>query len=236
MKKLNTTVRGELATTVLVVLGIAALGLFVAKPRMLDGDSKRAAASTEATAKLDAAVTQQGAEAAASVVKISEANSSAPESLERTFISKEVPVVLAKLPSPDPQALIEAEKRKVAVLERRLAETDKLYEKEMYRADQLAREHAEALKARKDADLRLEQAASLHLGMQRQRNQMFLALGILGVIIIYLKLTHLSPGAVADAVIDLRNKVHADPVSALDGPASRLQQRYINFLTRLKSK
>ena len=220
-----------------VLIGIAVVGvagLFVAKPKFLHGDSRRAAASTEATAAVDAAVTKQGAEAAASVVKIGEANATAPDSKEKDFIAREVPVALAKLPAPDAQALIEAERRKAAVLAGQLEAVSRLYDQALKRADVLERERAAALAERRAADLRLEQAAAEALGAERTRNG-FIFCGVLAVgLYLYVKLTHFSPSAIAEAVADIKAGVH--PITALDTVAGRLQQRLVNFLGRLKAR
>lgn len=225
--------RGAVDLIVIGVIAIAAaIGVWAIKPRSIDGDSRRADASAEATRKLEEAVNKQGAEAAASVTKIGEANASAPESREKTFIEKEVQVVMTKLPAADPKALIEAERRKVAILEGKVEESGRLYELALKHSRQLQQERDEAVLYRRQVDEKLAEIAALRLGEARQRNQMFLALGAAILIILYLKLTHFSPGTIRKSISDIRNNVYPDPVTAIDVAASPLQQKYVNLLSR----
>ena len=113
---------------VIVALALLAGVAWFAKPSLFPGQSKRAAASTQATAAVEATTNAQGASAAASVAKIGEANAAAPASPARDFIGREVPMALSRLPAPDPQALLEAEKRRVDVMQGRLYEARRLYE------------------------------------------------------------------------------------------------------------
>jgi hypothetical protein len=218
-----------------IIAGIAAvglIGLFVIKPKATHGESRRAAESTETTAALVAATTKQGAEAAASVVKIGEANAQLPGSALSTYIAKEVGVALAKLPPPDPLALLEAEKRKVAVLEGKQEVIASLYNEALHRADTLERERSKALAAKQEADLRLEQKAAEHLGMERQRNQILVIAAIAVGLYLYVKFTHFTPSAIAGAIADIRKGTYPDPVTAIDIKASILQQKIVSILHR----
>jgi hypothetical protein len=197
--------RGEVATIVLlavVLLGGGAWGL--SKTKWFSKESKRAQTSTDTTNDLLAAKDKQAAVAAASVVKIGEANQTAPESPEKTFIRREVPVALASLPAPDIEALIAAEKRKVAVLEGRLVEADKLYGDAMERADQYQKEAQRAIAAKRASDLALQQAAAQALGAEQERFWfMLIAIGA-GALYLWTKLSHVSPLSLSAAVRDLR--------------------------------
>lgn len=240
--------RGEAAAIVIGVVALCTVLVWMFKPRMIHGESRRAKASTEstaqvetATAAVDAAASQRAAAAAASVVKIAEANSTAPASAEKDFIGREAPVALANLPAPDPQALLEAERRRVAVMEGRLAEASKLYEAAMRSSAESAKELADlranlatAQAERRSADAAIAEAAAANLALERQRNQFVVALVIAVCAWLYVKFTHLSPGAMAEAVQDIRGG-KVDPIVALDGVATRLQQRYVKLLTKLKS-
>lgn len=152
--------RGEVVVIVLAVLAALGVGAWIVKPSWFPGAAKRAANSTKATAELVAATEAQGASAAASIVKIAEANGMAPESPSRSFIAQESPLTLSLLPKPDPKALLEAERRRSAVMEGRLEEAQKLYQTQAKEAARLQRERDEALAARRAADLALEQAAA----------------------------------------------------------------------------
>lgn len=232
------TLRATRGLAPLVILAIvAAIGgaVVVLKPKVFHGDSQRAAASTEATARVESATTKPAAEAAASIVKIGEANAAAPDSRQRDFIAQEIPVALAKLPAPDPQALLEAEKRRSAVIEGRLEEARGLYSTALQRAVILQRERDAALASRRAVDAELSQVAAERLGAERQRNQ-FIAVAMLALaLFLYVKFTHLAPGALAEAVHDIReNKV--DPLHALDAVTSRTQQTIVSWLAHLRKK
>jgi hypothetical protein len=236
--------RNSRGTVVVEVVVVLALIFLVAKPAFLDGDSRRAKKSEEATAavvatvdKVDEAEKKRSAVAAASVVKIGEANATAPASPEKEFIAREVPVALANMEAPDPHALLEAERRKVAVLEGQIALADRLYGDAMSKAEKLSeakakaeRERDLALAARDRIDRDLSEAAAAKLAMERQRN-IFILVGALAVgLWIWAKITHFSPGQVASAVKDLNAKTYPDPVTALDTAATPLQQKLVRFI------
>lgn len=220
--------KGIAPLVILVAILASGLGLKIAKPKFLHGESRRAEASTAATANLEAATNKQGAEAAASVAKIGEANAVAPDSPAKDFIAREVPLAQSKLPAPDPTALIEAEKRRAAVMQGRAEEAERLYATAMQRAAVLEKERSAALVARREADLALEQSAAEQRGAERQRD-IFILAGVLGVALyLYAKVTHLSPGAIASAVADIRNG--QDPVTAIDIVAGPLRQKLVSFI------
>jgi hypothetical protein len=224
---------GAAVLVVVVGLLLGGLGLFIAKPRFMHGDSRRARQSQEASAALQEAATKQSAEAAASVVKIGEAAATAPESPERTFITRDVPVALAKLPSPDPSALIEAERRKVAVMEGRLEEAARLYDKALKRAETLEREKAAAMAERQRVDQELQSVAAERLGAERQRNAMVAVAVLLILLYGWAKYTHFSPAQIAQAAVDIRGGAKA--ITALDGVATMYQQKLVKRIARLKA-
>lgn len=229
--------RGEALTIVLlaiVLIGGGAIGL--SKTKWFHGDTKRANKATDTTTALVEATAKQGAVAAASVVKIGEANATAPESPEKSFIAREVPVALASLPKPDPEALLQAERRKVAVMEGRLAEASNLYGDALKRADQLERERAAALAAKLKADVELQRVAAERLGAEKQAFWAFCLVGAIALLYIYTKLSHLSPSALAEAVRDMKGGAgEANPaVAALDGVTTRFQQSIIRTINKLK--
>lgn len=216
---------------VVILLALLGVGLWAAKPGWFPGASRRAKTSTQATAKLEAATTSRDAYASASVVKIGEANTAAPESLAKSFISREVPVALSLLPPPDPMALIEAERRRAAIMEGRLIEASLLYEKASKRAEQLQAERDRALRAREAADEALIVAAAEQHAKQVQLLGLGAAALILGCGFIYLKFTGITPTALGVAVADIRKGT--DPTVALDTVLSRFQQRKVNRESRL---
>ena len=238
MLKSTKSNRAETTLLILAILGLLGLGaLGLSKTKMFNGDSKRAASSAETTSTLVDTTNKQSAVAAASVVKIGEANSEAPDSPTKNFISREVPLVLAALPAPDIQALIQAEKRKVAVMEGRLQEASLLYGDAIKRVERLEREKSQALSAKRASDQELLQVAAERLGAEQQAFWAFIIAGAVGVLYLYTKLTHLSPHALASAVLDIRGgsieSNHA--IQALDGVTTRLQQKMVSTISKLSN-
>jgi hypothetical protein len=206
--------RGEATVLVVVIVAVIGLATWIFKPALFGGASKRAAQGTQATAQLEAAHAAQGAAAAASVAKIGEANTAAPASPARDFITQEVPVALARLPSPDPAELLAAEKRRSAVMEGRLDEARRLYEQSAKTSARLQAERDEALAARRAADLAHEQAAAA----EHARTVQLLGAGVVVVLIgaawLYTKVYSIGPHTIGAIAADIRAKV--DPLKALD--------------------
>lgn len=225
--------RGETVVIVLVIAGLLGIAAWALKPKFLDGDSRRAERSRETTAELIDAQKARSAAAAASVVKIGEANATAPDSLEKDFIAKEVPVALSNLEAADAQKLIEAERRKVAVLTGQVEAANALYEKALKAAQAEAARAQKAEAEKLETDNELSRVAAERLGAERQKRIfMLVAAGIL-VLWLYVKVTHLSPNAIAEAVTDLRTNGKVDAIQAIDSVASRTQQRLVRLFTKL---
>ena len=205
--------KGETSTVVLIVLALAALG-FVKIPALFDRDTARAEDSQQATEQLLDAQKKQGAYVAASVQEIGVANAMAPESPSKAFISREVPVALSSLPSADPMALIEAERRRVAVMEGRLTEANRLYGEEAVRAEKLASQLALAQEARRQADQALLEAAAAKKAKDQQMRIIMLIAGLLAVLWVYSYLTRLGPKSIGMIAADIRSGSH--PIAALD--------------------
>lgn len=155
--KSNRALTGVEVAIALAVLG--ALGWFTL-PKIFHGATRRAENSAKATAALEDATRAQGASAAASVQKIGEAAAMAEPSPAIDFIRQETPVALAKLPAPDPQSLLEAERRRTAVMEGRFELAKSLYVGAYERAEKLQSERDKALEARRQADAALLEAAA----------------------------------------------------------------------------
>jgi len=225
--------KGIAPIIILVTLSVLAATAWVAKPKIFHGETKRAKAAETAATNLQAVDNKQGAVAAASVVKIGEANAIAPDSPAKNFIAKEVPVALANLPTPDPQALIEAEKRKNAELQGRLNEANYLYASALKNASELQRQKEAALAASKRSLEALNEAAAAHRAAQRQRDLAILAVVAVLALYVYAKITGLGAGSIAAVVSDVKAGVH--PIQALDTVTNTLQQKIIKALVKLKS-
>lgn len=231
--------RGEVTLIVLLavlVLGGGAWGL--SKTKWFHGDSKRAKTSTETTDALLAAKDKQAAVAAASVVKIGEANTTAPESPNKVFIGREVPVALASLPPPDAEALLAAERRKAAILEGRLIEADKLYGEAMKSAAQYQQEAARAIAAKRASDLALEQAAGEARGAEQQAFWFMLIAGAAVALYVWTKLSHISPLSLSAAVRDIREGTgETNPaIAALDSNTTPFQQLNVALMHWARKK
>ena len=223
--------RGEVVTIVLICCALLG-GLFlVKKPKVFDKRSKQADSSVVATANLENVTNERGSQAAASVVAISKANTLAPDSPTKDFITKEIPVALANLPAPDALALIAAESRRAAVMEGRAIEAEKLYAAALQNASTLQKERDTALAARRAIDSQLVEAAALQRGAEGERN-LFIIVAVLSVALwLYCKITHFSPSAIASAISDIRKG--SDPVTSLDIAASPLQQKIVDRIVKL---
>lgn len=178
----KSSIRGDGGVSVVTVIAIVALaGWLVPKlaPSFFDKRTKQAEQSQAASAQVEKAVAQAvraeqatGAVVAASVQQIGVAAGQLPESPQREFIAREASLVIPPLlPAPDPAALLAAERRRVAILEGRLAEADKLYaiatrdsakllERAVKAEGRLAREFAE----RRAVDTELAESAAYARG------------------------------------------------------------------------
>lgn len=205
--------KGVAAVVVIAVVAVLGLVGWITKPSLFPGASKRAAASTQATARVETAVNAQGASAAASVVKIGEANAVAPASPAKDFISKEVPIALGRLPAPDPQELLAAEKRRAAVMEGQLDEARRLYEAASKQSSQLQHERDAALAERHNVDLKLEQAAAA----EHARTVQLMGASLFAVLALaawaYLKIYHVSPATLGLMAAEIR--AGENPIQAL---------------------
>lgn len=223
--------RGFAPIVVLYAAAAVALVLFVAKPKVFHGDNRRAKASAESTAKLEAATTAQGAAAAASVVKIGEANASAPESPAKNFIAQEVPAALAKLPAPDPLELLAAEKRRAAVMEGRAEEAAHLYGLETARASALQRDLTTALAARRQADAALSEAAAARLATERQRTLWIVIAGLVAALWLYARAFSITPASLGSIAADIRSGT--PPIQAMDTHLAPWLHASVNRAARL---
>ncbi|MBS0229456.1 MAG: hypothetical protein JSS23_12295 [Proteobacteria bacterium] len=209
--------RGEAATIVLITLAAAGLiAWFV--PKLWHKNTRNAEASTQATEQVDTAMRDRlaaniakAASAAAGVATIGRATSDLPASPATEFVRAEVPAVLAKLPAPDPAALLEAEKRRVAVMEGKLQLAQKLYQEEGDRAAKLERDLAEkqhalekAMEERRAVDTRLVATAAAQVAQSRQK-WIFVGTTIVALALgLWIKLNGISIGTLGMMAADIR--------------------------------
>ncbi len=218
---------GEIVVILCLILSLAA-GVVLFKPKFLDGDSRRAAQSQTASATVEATVKEsltselaKGAAAAASVQAIANAAPDLPPSPATDFIRREVGIPLALLPKPDYQALLEAEKRRVAYMDGKLEVANKLY-------SEVESKNIDLIKAKEAADLKLQQAfierravdselsevAAARLSAEHQRNLFILVAVILTGLWFAAKFYGVSPKSMGAILADIRNGT--DPTVAFD--------------------
>jgi prepilin-type N-terminal cleavage/methylation domain-containing protein len=222
--------RGFTTLEVLAVVAVVGVVLVWLKPKLGSGKHD-AQASVAATAAVVQTVDAQGASAAAGVVAIGTANSMAADSPSKSFIAREVPSVLSKLPAPDPVALLEAEKRRAAVMEGRLEEASKLYEREAKRAEKLQQERDTAIAERQAVDVRLSEAAAAREAAQRQSLIFKAGMAAVGLLAAAIWFYRVSPTSLGRIVADIRAGVPA--TAAFDAHTSPLLQKHINRAARL---
>lgn len=206
--------RGSATIIAIVLVALLGGGLFVFRPAFLHGDSRRAKESAAATVAVERTAGAQGGAAAASIQKIGEANQEAPLSPSRDFIAREVPLALSYLPKPDPAKLLEAERRKVAVMEGQIAEARRLYEDAAKTSAALQRERDAALAARRAVDAELAEVAAARLAAERQRAALVVVAVLLLAAWIYAKFFGISAGTLGRIAADVRSGV--SPIAAMD--------------------
>ncbi len=177
---------GTVVVEIVVVLALIGGATFFAKNMFGKKDRERAEMSVDATEALLAAGVEQGEEIAASVTAIGTANAEAPESPSKAFITREVPVTLSMLPEASESALKAAEQRRMAVMEGRLHEANRLYVDVFEKAQDLQRQLDAAIFRRKQADEALVVAAQARSDAMFQRT-IYIAIGALAFVLYFLR-------------------------------------------------
>lgn len=167
-----------------ILLGIGVVVLITAvaapkvAPKLFDGRTREAEASKDASAEVEkrlaAAVEgerKKGAVVAASLNQMGVAAGQLPESPQKTFLVREGAFTSALLPAPDPEALLESERRRIAILEGQLQLADKLYARASKDNADLIADNAKlrvkvatALAERREADAALAESAAFQRG------------------------------------------------------------------------
>lgn len=207
-----TSNKGEAALWLLAALAFAAG--WVTLPDWFNKDKDRAEQSEETTEQLVAAYENQGGGAAASVVSIGVANDMAPESPSKAFISREVPQALSLLPNARADALIEAERRRVAVMEGRVEQANALYAEARGESARLKQDLEKALREKRESDAALMEAAVAKAAAEKQTRIFMLVAGLLVVLVLWVKLTGVGPATLGKIAADVRQGAH--PIAALD--------------------
>lgn len=235
--------RGEITlATVLIIALVGGLGfLAFKKPKSMDKASRTATASQKVSAELEAAhqaelqaLRNKSSSAAAGVTTIGKVADGLPDTPTKEAIVSEVGVVNSKLERPDTAELLAAERRANAILTGNIAEARRLnalaYEHSSQLQNRVVEAETRTAKAeaeRQAVDLRLSEAAAKALGAEQASNRWKFALWVLAVIYLYTKLTHVGPGALAEAVKDIKGGTAG--VTALDSVTTRFQQSVARF-------
>ena len=238
------SISGSALVVVVVVLAITTL-LSLFKPKILDGDSRRADASKQASTQVETgaqkaldAEREKGAEAAASVQSISNAVGDLPPSRATDFVRREIAVPLSLLPKPNYQALLEAERRRAAVMEGKLQLIESLYRDESSKTAKLLEDSnrtaaalQKAFVERRAVDSELAEVAAARLAAERQRNAFFLAAVAAVALWLFSKFYSVSPSSIGSIIADIRNGV--DATTAFDTHTSPLLHKHIARATKL---
>lgn len=237
--------RGVGVVEVVVVVAVLGLVGWLAKPRLLDGESRRADASAAASAQVETAVARavaaeqaKGATVAASVQQIGLAAAAADPSPHTDYIIRESAWVAPLLPSPDAAAQLAAERRRLAMVEGRLDEARRLYataDKDraalLARAERAEGATAKAFAARRQADAALAEAAAANLALKRRSAQQWLTIGALVILAVFLWLNGISPAKIGRAMADIR--AGTSPAAAFDTVLPEWIQSRVNRAARL---
>lgn len=227
--------KGAAQLVVILVVALLGGGTFLAfKPKVAHGESRRADKSEQTTEELLAALNHKSSVAAASVVKAGEVVSILPPSREKEFIGQELTIAGSLLEPANQQALIEAERRKNAVLSGQVEESRVLYREAYEKNDKLEKLVIKVVAAKRASDDELQETAALHLGAERTSNQYKLLAAALAALYFYTKWSHVSISSVADAAKGIREGEH--PIAALDRITSRSQQLIASWIVHMKSK
>lgn len=243
--KLHTR-RAEIVTVVLAAVAIVGVSAWLFKPKFLHGESRRAEASQSATAAVvetvaaaDAAQSAKSAAAAASVAQIGVAASGLPPTPAGDFIRREVPVALGYLPAPDPAALLEAERRRLAVMEGRLQEAQALYSRAMTdaaaaqaRAEKAEADRAAALESRRQADAAISEAAAANLALEKSARLRTAGLVLAAAVAVFLWFSRISPAKIGEALAAIRTGSET-PTAAFDRLLPAWMHRKVNRAARL---
>lgn len=227
----------------IAVVGV--LGFLAFKPKALDGASRNAAASTTASAAVNAAhdeevnaLKNRSSSAAAGVTTINKLAGTLPNTPTKQAIQNEAEITLTKQETPDPNELLKAERRANAILTGNLQESRRLndlaYQDSVKLTERTIAAEAKAAKAeseRSAIDLRLEQTAAKALGAEQANNRWKIAVAALVVLYLWTKFSHLSYGSLAEIAADIKRG--KDGLTSLDNATTPIQQKLSRIWTSI---
>jgi hypothetical protein len=221
-------VSGEATLSLILLLALLGGAAYVFKPLYADGESDRAKRNKETAEKVVAAVEAataaeraKSSAAAASVNQIGVAASTLPPSPEQNFIDRESKVAASYLPPPDPEKLLEAERRRVAIMEGRLAEADRRYNavyvdvRNLTAAVEETRaKYNAAVKENREVIAEISEAAAVKRALSFQRNVLIVGLVALVVLFGFARARLIGTDTISKIVTDVRTGT--PPITAFD--------------------
>lgn len=171
---------------VIAIVAIIGLGIAWFKPTKEKSVAKEVDKVTTQVQATDNAIDEK---VSASVNQIGVANSMAPESPSKTFISREVQLITPFLPTPNMNDLLEAERRRVAVMEGKVEEANRLYKDTRKENDELLKANVKANEELKNLKQELYEQAAVAEFLKKVTIIVGLILGLLTAAYIWLKLT-----------------------------------------------
>jgi prepilin-type N-terminal cleavage/methylation domain-containing protein len=213
---------------VLAVVGVA--GTWAFKPEWLPGTAARRAKKSQeatqqvqsATQRVDDATRHQVEEMSAGLTAIGKANDQAPESPSKDFISLEVPYLIGLSPfKASAAALLNAERRRAAVMEGERDEARRLYQQAYNRAEQLERERNQAVaalaranEARREIDQQYAEIAAAEHARTTQLMGAAVIIILVGAAYLWLRFHSVSLSSVGKMAADIRGG--RNPLDAID--------------------
>jgi flagellar basal body-associated protein FliL len=225
--------RGTAIIDVVVVLGVVAVAGWLGKGFFFSKDKERAKESEAATVALIDAQKDQSSAVAASVTAIGVANDEAPESPSKAFIEREVPEALALLPKPPESALKAAETRRMAVMEGRLHEANRLYAELRDANMDLKAQRDAAIQRRIDTDMELIEAAKSRASSELRQGIIMLVAAV-AAIGWFTRAKQSVPIAVVGQAMAQANRPHK-AVQELDAALTRGQQKAVRKAVKLNA-
>lgn len=177
--------KGEAMLAIIAAVAVIGLAVMWFKPSVEATNAKRV---DQVTQKIEDSNQKIGQKVSASLNQIGVANSMAPESPSKNFISKEVALTTPLLPAPSMEELLAAEKRRVAVMEGRIEEANKLYADSRKENGELIAENAEVKKDLEELKADLHEQAGVAEFLKKVSIILSVVIAITVVAFIYIKL------------------------------------------------
>ena len=211
----------------ILIVALLGGGLYVTKPALFPGQSKRAADSTAATKAVEQAFTHQGSLVAASVYKMNEAANLIEDVPLRSFMLQESQLAITRGPQPDLKELLEAEKRKMAALTGQYNELQRLHSEAQKKTVEAQKNLSVAKEERRQVDNELREAAAV---AHAKSMQTYALMGIAFVLLagwVYTRFMNITPSTLGKIRADIGAGM--EPVMAMD---TNLSPRFFKSINK----